>query len=171
MAQALTIGRLARASGVRARTIRYYEQVGVLPPASRTAAGYRQYGERTVHRLQFVRRARALGLSLGDLRVLTAALDGAARAEIRPRLLAVVRAQLGAVERQLADLQLLERQLGQVLQRLVAGPRGSDHADGCRCLEMVDGCRCLDADRVPARRPPHRPRAPRRSERPGRESR
>ena len=62
MTQALTISQLARATGVAARTIRYYEQVGVLPSPRRTAAGYRQYDRLGVHRLRFIARARSLGL-------------------------------------------------------------------------------------------------------------
>ena len=64
MAQALTVGQLAHLTGVPAKTIRYYEQVGILPSPSRSATGYRQYAQRDVHRLLFIRRARALGLSL-----------------------------------------------------------------------------------------------------------
>jgi DNA-binding transcriptional MerR regulator len=55
MPQGLKIGQLAQAAGVSAKTIRYYEQVGVLPPANRTAAGYRQYAEHSLHRLLLIR--------------------------------------------------------------------------------------------------------------------
>jgi DNA-binding transcriptional MerR regulator len=68
---ALRVGQVAKAAGMAAKTIRYYEQVGVLPPPSRTAAGYRQYGEQAVQQLMFIRRARALGLSLHHLKTLT----------------------------------------------------------------------------------------------------
>ena len=139
MGQALTIGRLERATGVRAKTIRYYEQVGVLPVPGRSAAGYRQYTESEVQRLVFVRRARALGLSLGQLRTLTAALDRGPRGAVRPRLLGLVRAQLAAVERQRAELRLLQQQLEQVLRRLQA-PIGRDRSGGCRCLETGSEC-------------------------------
>jgi len=64
MERPLTVSQLARATGVTAKTIRYYEQVGVLPAPRRSAAQYRQYSRRDVHRLLFVRRARALGLWL-----------------------------------------------------------------------------------------------------------
>ena len=134
MTQALTIGQLARATGVPAKTIRYYEQVGVLPPPVRTPAGYRQYARRGVHRLLFVRRARALGLSLQHLKTLAAALDGGPRGAVRSRLLEVVRAQLSAVHAQRAELQRLQRQLEQVLRRLRAPGRRDQAAAGCRCL-------------------------------------
>ena len=134
MAQALTIGQLAQATGVSAKTIRYYEEVGVLPRPDRTPAGYRQYAQQGVHRLRFIRRARALGLPLQHLKALTAALDGGPRATVRPRLLVLVRAQLSAVHEQMTELQLLQGQLEQVLHRLLAR-RAPNHAEGCRCLE------------------------------------
>ena len=68
MAHALTIGQLAKATGVAAKTIRYYEEIGVLPTPSRTAAGYRRYDQSGVHRLHFIRRARSLGLPLRDVK-------------------------------------------------------------------------------------------------------
>jgi MerR family transcriptional regulator, copper efflux regulator len=134
MAQALTIGQLAQATGVSAKTIRYYEEVGVLPRAGRTPAGYRQYAQQGVHRLRFIRRARALGLPLQHLKALTAVLDDGPRTTVRPRLLVLVRAQLSAVHGQITELQLLQGQLEQVLHRLLTR-RAPNHAEGCRCLE------------------------------------
>jgi DNA-binding transcriptional MerR regulator len=136
MERPLTIGQLARATGVAAKTIRYYEQMGILPAPRRSAAGYRQYARRDVHRLLFMRRARALGLSLATLKTLTAELDNGECLTMRPRLHALVTEQLRIVQRQIAEFQLLERQLAQVLQRLqTAAP--VQHADGCRCLDST----------------------------------
>ena len=134
MAHSLTIGQLAHATGVPAKTIRYYEQVGVLPVPSRSATGYRQYARRNVHRLLFIRRARALGLSLPSIKTLTAELDSGQCLAMRPQLEHLVTEQLRTVRQQLAEFQLLERQLAQVLQRLLTVPPAS-HAEGCRCLE------------------------------------
>jgi DNA-binding transcriptional MerR regulator len=64
----LRVGQLAEATSVPAKTIRYYEQVGV-PAASRSAAGYRQYYRRDIDRLLFIRRARSLGLPLARLHI------------------------------------------------------------------------------------------------------
>ena len=122
------------ATGMPAKTIRYYEQIGVLPAPRRSAAGYRQYSRHDVHRLLFIRRARALGLSLANLKMLTVELDSGECLTMRPRLHALVAEQLRTVQRQIAEFQLLERQLTQVLQRLqTAAP--TNHADGCRCLD------------------------------------
>lgn len=135
MEQWLTIGQLAQATGVSAKTIRYYEQVGVLPVPRRSDAGYRQYARRDAHRLLFIRRARALGLSLQHIKMLTAELDRGACETMRPRLLELVQVQLHTVRQQIAEFQLLQQQLEQLSDRLgTATP--ADHAEGCRCLEL-----------------------------------
>jgi DNA-binding transcriptional MerR regulator len=84
MERPLTVGQLARATGVPAKTIRYYEQVGILPVPRRSGAGYRHYSRHDVHRLLFIRRARALGLSLTNLKALTAELDSGECLSMRP---------------------------------------------------------------------------------------
>jgi DNA-binding transcriptional MerR regulator len=63
-----SIGEVAKASGVRVVTIRYYEQIGLMPPAARTAANYRRYGKEAKERLQFIRRCRELGFTIGQIR-------------------------------------------------------------------------------------------------------
>jgi DNA-binding transcriptional MerR regulator len=135
MAQALTIGQLAKATGVAAKTIRYYEQIGVLPTPRRTPAGYRQYDQSGMQRLRFIRRARSLGLPLRDVKTVIVGLDGKPRPALRPRLLEMVRRQLSAVQHQSAELGLLQQQLEQVLHRMLTSPR-ERHRQGCRCLEI-----------------------------------
>ena len=135
MERTLTIGALARATGVPAKTIRYYEQAGVLPTTRRSPSGYRQYSQRDVHRLLFIRRARGLGLSLQDLKALTAELDNGSCGSVRPQMLDLVRLQLDTVQQQMAEFQLLQRQLEQVVHRLQTAPP-SDPADGCQCLDL-----------------------------------
>lgn len=147
MERPLTVGQLARATGVSAKTIRYYEQVGVLPVPRRSEAGYRHYSRHDVHRLLFIRRARALGLSLANLKVLTVELDSRACLTMRPRLHALVTEQLRTVQQQIAEFQVLEKQLAQVLQRLQTTASAS-HADGCQCL---------DSDTPEAQEPHHLP--------------
>ena len=134
MEQPMTIGQLAKTTGVSTKTIRYYEQIGVLPVPERTTSGYRQYGEPAVARLHFVSRARALGLPLQRLRMLTSILNGARRAPLRPRLLALVREQISTVQHRIAELEMLRQQLEHVSERMLTlAP--SPEAGMCRCLE------------------------------------
>ncbi len=66
----MNIGQAARGSGVSAKMIRYYEQTGLIPPASRTQSGYRDYSDTDVHMLRFIRRARELGFSVPEIQEL-----------------------------------------------------------------------------------------------------
>ena len=102
----LTIGQLARA-GSTAKTIRYYEEVGVLPPAPRNGAGYRQYSRVDVDRLLFIRRARALGLSLTDLKVLVGDLQAEKCAALRPGCRRLSRSSCGSFSSGSASFNLL----------------------------------------------------------------
>ena len=65
-----SIGELARRAGVAIDTVRYYERNQLLDPAGRLASGYRRYGDSELRRLRFIRRAKALGFSLADVRAL-----------------------------------------------------------------------------------------------------
>lgn len=66
----ITIGRLAKQTGLRADTIRYYEQLGLIKPDGRSAAGYRLYGTESIRLLKFIRRAKGLGFKLGEVKTL-----------------------------------------------------------------------------------------------------
>jgi MerR family copper efflux transcriptional regulator len=134
MTPPLTIGQLAKATGVASKTIRYYEQIGVLPTPTRSPARYRQYDQSGVQRLRFIRRARSLRVPLREIKTLVMALEER-RPGLRPRLLALVRQQLAAVQHQSGELQLLQQQLEQVLRRLLTSPRRRQR-DGCRCLDV-----------------------------------
>lgn len=138
MEQLLRVSQLAHAAGVPAKTIRYYEQVGVLPAAQRSAAGYRQYSREDVHRLLFVRRARALGLSLSQVRDLAGELEGDRCSTMRPRLRRLVTDQLLVVQQRIAEFQVLERQLTDVLRRIDKTAARPD-AKGCHCLDGMRG--------------------------------
>jgi MerR family transcriptional regulator, mercuric resistance operon regulatory protein len=108
----LSIGALAKRTGVNLETIRYYERIGLVPAPPRTAGGHRVYGRDHLKRLAFIRRARGLGFTLDEIRTLLGLVDGngytcAEVREITLRHLALVRrkiADLGRLEHSLADM-------------------------------------------------------------------
>ena len=110
--QHLTIGALAQRAGLGAETLRYYERLGLLSPAQRTGSGYRLYGDDALERLDFIRRAQALGFSLaqiGELLALHARPEadmGAVRAVAKARL-AEIDAKMDDLQRMRAGLQAL----------------------------------------------------------------
>jgi len=101
------IGALARRSGVKVETIRYYEKIGIMPKTARSAGGYRLYTADHLKRLSFVRRGRELGFSLEDVRKLLRAVDGGnyTCAEVRTLTLDHV----ADIRQKIADLRRLER--------------------------------------------------------------
>jgi DNA-binding transcriptional MerR regulator len=71
----MRIGELAELAGISTKTVRYYEQIGILTPPSRTPSGYRTYDATALNRLRFVRAAQTLGLKLGEIRQIIAFRD------------------------------------------------------------------------------------------------
>lgn len=106
---ALPIGSVARQSGLTVPTIRYYEEVGLLPAAPRTEGGQRHYDEAAVRRLTFIRRCRDFGFSLDQVRELVGLVDHPDRPCVEVRDIASV--HLTSVRSKLLELQELERSL------------------------------------------------------------
>jgi MerR family transcriptional regulator, mercuric resistance operon regulatory protein len=126
----LTIGTLAKASGVHLETVRYYERIGLMPKPSRTASNYRNYGRQHVKQLSFIRRAREIGFSIGEIKELLALAEPgrASCAEVQ----VLTAAHLGEVRAKIADLRRLEAILAGALKRCLAEP-----APTCAVLNML----------------------------------
>jgi MerR family copper efflux transcriptional regulator len=117
------IGELARRSGVPAKTIRYYEDIGLVEPPARTPAGYRDYEPAALDRLAFIRAAQAIGLTLGEIRSIIALRDDGQTP--CGHVLDLLRHRADELERRIAEL----RSLRSELRRLVDRADGLDPAD------------------------------------------
>ena len=127
----MSIGELSNESGVKIVTIRYYEEIGLLPSPARTAANYRAYNQEHAKRLRFIRRCRDLGFSLDQIRDLfrLSAENTPSCAEICQ----VAERHLAAVEEKLADLSRLASELRRISRRC----NGRRPIAECRILEAL----------------------------------
>lgn len=124
----LTIGAVARGAGVRIDTIRYYEREGLLPAPRRRDSGYRDYGRDTVDRLKFIRRAKALGFTLDEIRELLALSADHERGVrgVKQR----AEAKLAEIEQRIAEMQRMRRGL----KKLIAECPGHGDPGACPIL-------------------------------------
>jgi MerR family copper efflux transcriptional regulator len=130
MSQRLTIGGVAAATGLPAKTIRYYESVGLIRRPTRSEGNYRLYDERDVATLRFIQKARALGFSLKEVGALVALWRDKRRASADVRRLAT--AHLADIDARIAEL----RRIRQPLQQLVERCHGDARAD-CPIIEEL----------------------------------
>jgi MerR family transcriptional regulator, mercuric resistance operon regulatory protein len=126
----LTIGTLAKAARVHLETVRYYERIGLMPKPSRTASNYRSFGPEHVERLCFIRRARDIGFSIGEIRELLALAEPGRASCAEVQKLTTI--HLGEVRAKIADLRRLEAILAGALERCIAEP-----APVCPVLDML----------------------------------
>ena len=128
----MNIGEAAALSGLPAKTIRYYEEAGLVTPAARGANGYRRYSEKDIHRLRFLQRARSLGFSIQECRELLSLYEDQHRASADVK--AIARQHLQDIERKIAELESLRDLLGD----LVAKCHG-DARPNCPILQDLAG--------------------------------
>lgn len=126
----MNIGEAAGASGVSAKMIRHYESVDLLPPAARTDAGYRQYTEKDVHTLQFIRRSRDLGFSIDEIRGLLSLWQDRRRPSRQVK--AMAQAHIAELEQKAQEILAMKS----TLEHLVHCCRGDDRPD-CPILENL----------------------------------
>lgn len=111
----MLISEVAARSGVSAKTLRYYEEVGLVDPPARSAAGYRSYDEDVLDRIQFIRSAQALGLSLGEIRSIVALRDHGETP--CGRVLELLRHRSAEIDRTIRELRSLKADLNQLVDR------------------------------------------------------
>lgn len=144
----LSIGTLAKRTGTKVQTIRYYEQIGLLPEPERSTGGQRRYGMAALDRLSFVRHARQLGFPLAAIRELLDLSDDPQRPCDKADHIA--RRQLQEVERKIARLDALRDELSRMIRQCSGGT-----ASDCRVIEVLrDHSECLHDHGDPVS-PPH----------------
>lgn len=124
----MNIGQASKASRVSAKMIRYYESIGLIPPADRSEAGYRHYSDKDLHTLHFIRRGRDLGFSIEQIQQLLALWRDRERASADVKEVALAHAE--AMEAKVAELLAMSRTLCQLAQSC-----HGDHRPDCPILE------------------------------------
>ena len=149
----ISIGKLARHTETNVETIRYYERMGLWAAPARSAAGYRLYGTEHLKRLNFIRRARLLGFSIGEVRTLLRLADERRRpcAEVR----VVAEKHLVDVRSKIADLKMMERVLKETVARCADG--AGSH---CPLIDALYREELALRNRCPQGRLTHGPRSP-----------
>jgi MerR family gold-responsive transcriptional activator of gol and ges genes len=124
----MNIGAAAAASGVTAKMIRHYEAIGLLRPAKRRSNAYRDYGDRDIHELRFIRRARRLGFSIAEIGELLALWRDRGRPSREVKRIA--EAHIGDLQARVAEMQAMAN----TLRELVSACHGDDRPD-CPILD------------------------------------
>jgi Cu(I)-responsive transcriptional regulator len=126
----MNIGEAAKLSGVSAKMVRHYEALGLLPSVARTDAGYRQYGDREVHTLRFIRRARDLGFSMAEIGELLKLWQNQRRSSGNVKKIA--QKHLAEIDAKLAEMAAMRK----TLQHLVHCCSGDERPD-CPILDEL----------------------------------
>lgn len=131
----LTIGQVARQVGLSAKTIRYYEENGILPPPTRAENGYRAYSRADLNRLLLLGRLRALGVPPSLMRDLLASATRAGCAEVQGEVRAVLTDHLARLDREIAELTRLRATLRTATRALAACP-GEEKVPFALCADV-----------------------------------
>ncbi len=126
----INIGAAAKAAGIAVDTVRYYEREGLLLQPQRSAAGYRQFDRRDVERLQFIRRAKALGFTLSDIAELLRLQDGGgSRSQVRAK----ARERIANLDHKIRELTAIREALSALEEKC----HGRGSIAGCPIIEGV----------------------------------
>lgn len=147
MDDTLTVGRVARAGGVTPKTVRYYEAIGLLPPAARGSNGYRHYRQEDLHRLLFIQRAKALGLSLAEIQELVAVAEHGRCALTQAELKEILARKIADCTRRVEALIAFRTTLEQAVRRLDAAEEPGEPGGCPHCAAFAPSCSCLPAVR------------------------
>ena len=144
MKAGLTIGELAGELRLNPKTIRYYEEVGLIPEPRRSESGYRLYSRYEVERLRLVKRAKLLGLSLAEIRgIVEYAIDGHCGL-MEDRLLSLVEAKLGEIDQKIEDLVIFRDNLQQYRNDLSRRLKSETREE--RIPPVSASCQCIGED-------------------------
>ena len=138
MSPTYRIAEVAERSGFPATTLRYWEDIGLLPAAARTPAGYRVYDDASLERLAFVARAKRLGCTLDEIGDLLATWEGRRCAPVQDRLRDLVEAKLAATHGQVAELVGFAAQLQRTATHLAGPTPDGPCDDACGCGPLAD---------------------------------
>ena len=153
MTSTLRIAEVARRSGFAAPTLRYYEQLGLLPPPRRTPSGYRAYDESVLARLALIGRAKALGCSLEEIATLMPHWEHGSCAPVQERLRALAAAKLVQAQSRVDELSSFGEELHRIVDELGSRTPPGPCDAGCGCL----GDAASPTTAVPARSVPPAP--------------
>ena len=134
----LTIGQIARRTGISAKTIRFYEEIGLLPRPPRGPNSYRRYSPADINRLLLLRRIRLLGLPLSSAKPLLTGASDARCGDVQRELLLLVEERLRAIDQEIAELHAL-RETVVGYQRALASCPPADDTSFRDCSDM----RCI----------------------------
>lgn len=136
MSTTYTIGEVADRSGFSPSALRYYEDIGLVPPTARTVSGYRLYDDDSLARLSFVARAKQLGCTLEEISDLVGIWDGERCGPVQKRFHDLVTEKLADTERQIVELQALRGQLRRAAALLDGPPIDGACSAECACLAL-----------------------------------
>ena len=127
----MNIGQASAASGVSAKMIRHYEDIGLTRAPGRTAANYRSYSDNDVHVLRFIRHARALGFGIADIKALLGLWHNKSRSSAAVKTIA--RRHIDELQRKIVELQAMVRTLAHLSKHC-----HGDHRPECPILEELE---------------------------------